>query len=118
MTDPTSLNSRDGMPGVKASDPTGPNSVASDSKRPSLRFFLICSGLLLAVMAAFPILFPLEIFHSNPHIIFAMFLGVFFTIVLGVGLMALAFYSARSGMDDSTIDLDEMLQPQADHRDV
>ncbi len=40
-------------------------------------------------------------FHGK----FAMALGIFFTTLLGGGLMALLFYSARSGHDDQAHDL-------------
>lgn len=34
------------------------------------------------------------------HGIAALLIGVFFTVVIGVGLMVLVFYSARKGFDD------------------
>ncbi len=64
------------------------------------RLALYAGGGLFLLMAIFPFVFRLEIFDSGVHIPFAMFLGVVGTIVLGVGLMALTFYSARSGRDD------------------
>jgi ABC-type nickel/cobalt efflux system permease component RcnA len=70
------------------------------SARKSARFFLICSGLLIAIIVIFAFAMRLEIFSAGPHVVFAMVLGVFFTIVLGVGLMALAFHSDDSGIDD------------------
>jgi len=70
------------------------------SAKKSARFFWICSGLLAAIMAVFSAVFRFEIFSASPHIIFAMFMGVVLTIGLAVGLMALAFHSDRSGIDD------------------
>jgi hypothetical protein len=70
------------------------------SAKKSARFFWICSGLLATIMAAFSAMFRFEIFSASPHIIFAMFLGVVLTIGLAVGLMALAFHSDDSGIDD------------------
>jgi hypothetical protein len=70
------------------------------STKKSARFFWICSGLLLAIMAVFSAIFRFEIFSASPHIIFAMFMGVVLTIGLAVGLMALAFHSDDSGIDD------------------
>ena len=70
------------------------------SARRSARFFLICSGFLIAVIAIFAGAMRLDFISAGPHVVFAMALGVFFTIVLGVGLMALAFHSDASGIDD------------------
>jgi len=70
------------------------------STKKTARFFWICTGVLVAAMAAFPFIFRLEIFDAGPHVAFAMFIGVALTILLGVGLMALAFHSDRSGIDD------------------
>ncbi|GJL93971.1 MAG: hypothetical protein DHS20C05_03760 [Hyphococcus sp.] len=70
----------------------------SNSK--SLRFVWVCSGLLLGVIAIFAFAMQLEIFDAGPHVVFAMVAGVFATILLGVGLMALAFHSDDSGIDD------------------
>jgi len=70
------------------------------SAKKSTRFFWICSGLLAAIMAVISLIFRFEIFYASPHIIFAMFMGVVLTIGLAVGLMALAFHSDDSGIDD------------------
>ncbi len=71
-----------------------------NAKRKSVRFFLICSALIAGAVTVFAMAMRLEIFSAGPHVAFAMFAGVFFTIVLGVGLMALAFHSDDSGIDD------------------
>ncbi len=70
------------------------------STKKTVRFFWICSGLLAAIMAVFSAIFRFEFFSASPHIIFAMFMGVVLTIGLAVGLMALAFHSDDSGIDD------------------
>jgi hypothetical protein len=38
------------------------------------------------------------------HIVIATILGVFFSVLLGCGLFALAFFSDKSGHDDSVND--------------
>ena len=73
---------------------------SQNAKRKSVRFFLICSALVAAIVAVFAAIMRLEIFSAGLHVAFAMFAGVFFTIVLGVGLMALAFHSDDAGIDD------------------
>lgn len=70
------------------------------TRRKSFRFFLICSALIAAIVTVFAMIARLEIFSAGPHVAIAMFAGVFFTIALGVGLMALAFHSDDSGIDD------------------
>ena len=63
---------------------------------------LVVAGLAVIVMAVTgPITF---------HLAFAVALGAFFTIVLGGGLFALSFYSARSGHDSAAAQPDD-----ADH---
>ena len=76
------------------------NSSPKDAKRKPVRFFLICSALVAAIVTVFAMAMRLDIFSAGPHVAFAMFAGVFFTITLGVGLMALAFHSDDSGIDD------------------
>jgi hypothetical protein len=43
----------------------------------------------------------------------AMWLGIVFSLVVGCGLMALAFYSSRQGYDDAVSNIDEPEQPKA-----
>jgi ABC-type Mn2+/Zn2+ transport system permease subunit len=40
----------------------------------------------------------------TPHLIVAVILGTFFSVVLGTGLFALAFFSDKSGHDDNVTD--------------
>lgn len=77
------------------------HSASEKSTRKTVRFFWLCSGLLLAIIAVFAFAFQFEFFSAGPHVVFAMAAGVFFTILLGVGLMALAFHSDESGIDDN-----------------
>ncbi len=78
----------------------GNDKRSKKSAKKSARFFWICSGLLAAIMVAFSSIFRFEIFSASAHIIFAMFMGVVLTIGLAVGLMALAFHSDDSGIDE------------------
>ncbi len=40
----------------------------------------------------------------TPHLVVAVILGTFFSVVLGTGLFALAFFSDKSGHDDNVTD--------------
>ncbi len=71
------------------------------SAKKSMKFFWVCTGLLFGVIAIFAYAMKLEIFDAGPHVVFAMLAGVIFTILLGVGLMALAFHSDDSGIDEN-----------------
>lgn len=84
--------------------PKGPPS-RRDAARKAWRFGWIATTLLIAVMIAFAAVARLEIFGAGFHINFALILGVLGTTGLGVGLMALSFYSDRSGADDRVIDM-------------
>ncbi len=90
----TNTNDREIM-----SDDRNEKTPKTSAKKPA-RFFWICSGLLTAIMIVFSLVFRFEVFNASPHIIFAMFMGVVLTIGLAVGLMALAFHSDDSGIDD------------------
>jgi len=72
----------------------------SGAARAAWRFGRIAAGLLVAVAAAIAAVSRPEIFGAGFHVNFALVLGVLGTIGLGVGLMALSFYSDRSGADD------------------
>jgi hypothetical protein len=43
----------------------------------------------------------------------AMWLGIVFSLIVGCGLMALAFYSSRHGYDDAISKVDDPEQPKA-----
>lgn len=66
-----------------------------DAARKAWRFGGIATAILIAAMAAFAGLMRFEVFGAGFHVNFAL--------VLGVGLMALSFYSDRSGIDDGVI---------------
>ena len=72
-----------------------------DARRRAVRFFAIAAGLLFAIMIALALVTRLEVMNGGFHVNFALALGVAGTILLGVGLMALSFYSDRSGADDA-----------------
>lgn len=77
----------------------------SDASKPlATRFVLWTTGLLLAGVFAFLFIAQLSVFGKSAHAVFAIILGVGFTIALAVGLMALVFYSNRSGHDDEVGD--------------
>jgi len=62
-------------------------------------------GLLLALLAAtiwygYEGLVTDPDVHVSEHGYIAMALGIFFSLVIGIGLMALVFYSSRAGYDE------------------
>ena len=74
-----------------------------DAARRAWRFGWIASAILVAIFAGLAAATRFEIFGAGFHVSFALVLGVLGTILLGVGLMALSFYSDRSGTDDGVI---------------
>ena len=72
----------------------------------------IIIGVLLALLAAV-IWFVYEGLVTSPDVqvseqgYIAMALGIFFSLVVGVGLMALVFYSSRAGYDERANRFDE-----------
>jgi hypothetical protein len=63
-------------------------------------FSVLCIGIVAAVLA---LLWFFGVFGNlglSIHGVIALFIGVSLTIVVGVGLMALVFYSGRSHHDD------------------
>lgn len=71
--------------------------------RKAWRFGWIATAILVAFFVAFAAAARFEIFGAGFHLNLALILGVLGTILLGVGLMALSFYSDRSGVDDGVI---------------
>ena len=64
--------------------------------------FLSLGGILaLSIWGSIVVWTSLGDVELSGHGIFAMFLGLFFSLVLGAGLMALVFYSSRAGYDDT-----------------
>ena len=65
-------------------------------------FILACIGLVAIVLLALWAAGQLDALGRNPNIAVAAGLGILFSTALGAGLMALIFYSNRSGVDEST----------------
>ncbi|HZF35620.1 MAG TPA: hypothetical protein VE914_17620 [Candidatus Angelobacter sp.] len=72
----------------------------SSTRRASLTFSLYCSGAIGAVLALAWVFGGFDTEGISTHGIIAIVLGTMFTVFVGVGLMALVFYSDRSGQDD------------------
>ncbi|HBK92873.1 MAG TPA: hypothetical protein DDZ68_14495 [Parvularcula sp.] len=64
------------------------------------RFGAVAAGLLSAAAIAVVALARFDFLGAGVHVNLAMLLGALGTIGVGVGLMALTFYSSRSGADD------------------
>jgi hypothetical protein len=64
------------------------------------RFGAIAAGALIVVAAAIVAAARFDFLGAGFHVNLAMLLGALGTIGVGVGLMALTFYSSRSGADD------------------
>lgn len=65
------------------------------------RFGAIAAASLVAVAALIVTAARFDFLGAGFHVNFAMLLGVLGAIGVGVGLMALTFYSSRSGADDA-----------------
>lgn len=87
---------------METSDKSGapPLSDARVAAQKAWRFGWIATGLLVAIIAGLAAAMQLDVFGAGFHLNFALVLGVIGSILLGVGLMALSFYSDRSGADD------------------
>jgi cation transporter-like permease len=80
-----------------------------------VKFAAACAVLIVVGLLA---VWGVEGFKSlgvDGHIAFAMFLGIFFTILVSVVLMGLIFYSHRSGHDEAAQDFSEPA-PTADDK--
>ncbi|MGD9799864.1 MAG: hypothetical protein AB7F91_05970 [Parvularculaceae bacterium] len=90
---------------------TDPAPVFPDTKKDALRkavgFFRLASGILFAAIGFLALAARFDFFGAGFHINFALLLGIAGTILLGVGLMALSFYSNRSGADDAVLNMNE-----------
>jgi hypothetical protein len=64
-------------------------------------FILICAGLVVLFLLAAWGLGWLDALGNNPNIAIAAGLGILVSSGLGAALMALIFYSNRSGIDES-----------------
>jgi hypothetical protein len=65
-----------------------------------LTYSLVCSGAIGAVLAIAWLFGGFDTEGVSTNGIIAMVLGTTFTVLVGVGLMALIVYSNRSGLDD------------------
>jgi hypothetical protein len=65
-----------------------------------LSYSLACSGAIAAVLALAWMFGGFDTEGVSMNGIVAMVLGTIFTVLVGVGLMALIVYSNRSGQDD------------------
>ena len=73
-----------------------------DSRRKGRRTAAWVVGLLLAVIAAFPLFVHLDWFDFRFRVLGLLLLGMVLSIGLGAGLMALSFHSSRAGIDDES----------------
>ena len=64
-------------------------------------FILICLGVVVLFLLGAWGLGWLDALGNNPHIAIAAGLGILISSALGAGLMALIFYSNRSGADEA-----------------
>lgn len=71
-----------------------------------MRPYLFVGAALILVLAAglysAQVWMGMDEAEISGHGLFALGLGVFFTLVVGIGLMALVFYSNRRGWDDQS----------------
>ena len=65
-----------------------------------LTYSLACSGAIGAVLVLAWMFGGFDTAGVSTHGIIAIILGTMLTVLVGVGLMALIFYSDRSGQDD------------------
>jgi hypothetical protein len=70
-----------------------------NARRAARLFGFVAAGLIAGV-AVIIAAARFDFFSAGFHVNFAMLLGAVGTIAVGVGLMALTFYSSRSGADD------------------
>jgi uncharacterized membrane protein len=63
------------------------------------------------VMVVGALVFAASQTELTVHIVMATILGVFFAVVLGTGLFALAFFSDKSGHDDVVTDATKRREP-------
>jgi hypothetical protein len=77
-----------------------------------LIYILISSGaLLLVTFFAIDLWFQMSDVEISNNGMIAIFVGSFFTILLGAGLMTLTFFSSRNGFDDQVDnDLDSLFK--------
>jgi hypothetical protein len=79
--------------------PTRQQRAASEFRRMMKWIVLIAILMVVAALA-----FAASQTELTVHIVVATILGVFFSVLLGTGLFALAFFSDKSGHDDVVTD--------------
>lgn len=72
-----------------------------EARRAAARLGAMAAGLLGLAAVLIVALARFDFLGAGFHVNFAVLLGVAGTIALGVGLMALTFYSSRSGADEA-----------------
>lgn len=77
-------------------------------------FILICLGVVVLFMLAAWGLGWLDALGNNPNIAIAAGLGILISSALGAGLMALIFYSDRSGADEAAAQSQRDLENRSD----
>ncbi len=98
---PEETNAGDAVIGKPPTEDGTPVAVGRKKTPKTVLFVTVTSLSLLGVMAIVVLFARLDALTASPHITFALFLGVVATIAVGVGLMALVFYSDRSGHDET-----------------
>ena len=81
--------------------------MKKDARRKAVGFFRLASGILFAAIGFLALAARFDFFGAGFHVNFALVLGIAGTVLLGVGLMALSFYSDRSGADDEVLNTDD-----------
>lgn len=69
-----------------------------------VKFSVVCAGLIVLGLVGVWGIGGFASLGVEGHVAVAMFLGIFFTILVGVVLMALIFYSDRGGYDQAAQD--------------
>ena len=72
------------------------------SRSKGVRTALWVVGLLLALIALFPLFVHLDWFDFRFRVLGLLLLGMVLSVGLGAGLMALSFHSSRAGIDDES----------------
>ena len=70
------------------------------ARRAAARFGAVAASLVAAAAVLIVVAGRFDFLGAGFHVNFAMLLGAVGTIAVGVGLMALVFYSSRSGADE------------------
>ena len=79
-----------------------------------IRFAVVCAVLIVLGLLAVWGVDGFTSLEVEGHVAVAMFLGIFFTILVSVVLMGLIFYSHRGGYDEAAQDLGEPAQTEHD----